>query len=57
MPDIPRDRTFDSTFALARDSYEYIAKRCRRYGADLFQTRIILRKTICMTGPEAAALF
>jgi fatty-acid peroxygenase len=57
VPEIPRDQTFDSTLALARDPYGYISKRCWRYGADLFQTRIMLRKTICMTGPEAAALF
>lgn len=57
MPGFPRDKSFDSTLALIRDPYEFIAKRCRRYGSDLFQTRLMLRKTICMTGPEAAELF
>lgn len=57
MPLIPRDEGFDSTLALLRDPYEFIAKRCRRYRSDLFQTRLLLRATICMTGPETAELF
>lgn len=57
MPRIPRDKRFDSTLALFRDPYEFISKRCRRYGSDLFQTRLLLQKTICMTGPQAAELF
>lgn len=57
MPSIPRDRGFDGTLALLRDPYRFISKRCRQYGADLFETRLMLRKTLCMTGPEAAELF
>lgn len=57
MPKIPRDKGLDSTLALSLDPYRFIAKRCRRHGADLFQTRILLQKTICMTGPETAELF
>jgi fatty-acid peroxygenase len=56
MPDIPRD-SFDGTLALARDPYRFIGERCRRHGGDLFRTRILLRDTVCMTGPRAAALF
>ena len=57
MPRIPRDKRFDSTLALFRDPYEFISKRCQRYGSDLFQTRLLLRKTICMTEPQASELF
>lgn len=57
MPQIPRDGRFDATVALLRDPYGFIAKRCRRFGTDLFQTRILLRPTVCMTGPAAAELF
>jgi len=57
MPRIPRDKNWDSTLALMRDPYGFIAKRCRTYGADLFQTRLMLQTTICMTGREAAELF
>lgn len=57
MPRIPRDENFDGTLALVRDPYGFVSKRCRRYGSDLFETRLMLRETICMTGPEAAELF
>jgi fatty-acid peroxygenase len=42
---------------LALDPYEFISKRCRRYQSDVFETRLVLRKTICMMGTEAAELF
>ena len=57
MSYIPRDKNPDSTLALMSDPYGFISKRCRRYHSDLFETRLLLRKTICMTGPEAARLF
>ncbi|MEO2091462.1 MAG: cytochrome P450, partial [Gemmataceae bacterium] len=57
MPEIPRDRWPDSTLALMADPYRFIPERCRQFGTDLFQARLMLRKTICLTGPEAAALF
>ncbi|MGD8176673.1 cytochrome P450 [Marinimicrobium sp. C6131] len=57
MPQIPIDRSRDSTLALLRDPYDFIAKRCQRYQSDVFQTRLLLRPTICMSGPEAAQLF
>lgn len=57
MGGIPRDTRPDSTIALARDPYRYIGETCRRLGSDLFETRVMLRPTICMTGPEAARLF
>jgi fatty-acid peroxygenase len=57
VPRIPPDRSLDSTIALLLDPYGFVSKRCRRYRSDLFLARILLRKTICMTGPEAAELF
>lgn len=57
MPEITRDTSFDSTLALMSDPYRFITKRCQRYQSDLFEARLMLRKTLCMTGPEAAALF
>lgn len=57
MPRIPHDKSLDSTLALLHDPYGFIAKRCRHYQSDLFQTRLLLRPTLCMTGPEAAQLF
>lgn len=57
MPAIPRDRRFDSTLALLRDPYRYIARRCKELDSDVFETRLMLRPTLCMTGAQAAALF
>lgn len=56
MAAIPRIG-FESTLALKRDPYGFISKRCRRLDADVFRTRLLLRRTICMTGREAATLF
>jgi len=58
MAKIPRDRSFDSTRALLfSEGYEFISNRCRRYRSDLFATRIMLRKAVCMQGSEAAEQF
>jgi fatty-acid peroxygenase len=57
MARMPRDTSLDATLALAFDPYEYISQRCRRYGSDVFETRLMLHKTICMKGPEAAEVF
>lgn len=57
MPPIPRDPSFDSTLALPLDGYAFIMKRQARLQSDLFETRLLLQKTICMSGAEAARLF
>src|SRR5215204_4895250 len=57
MSKIPRDRSFDGAMALLRDPYRFISKRCLRYRSHVFETRLLLQKTICMVGPEAARLF
>lgn len=57
MPKMPRDPSPESTLAFLRDPYRFISARCQRYHADLFETRLLLRKTICMMGKEAAELF
>ncbi|NUH63993.1 cytochrome P450 [Sulfitobacter sp. S0837] len=57
MSDIPSARGFDSTLALFRNPYGFISKTCRDLDADLFETRILLQKTICITGAAAAEVF
>lgn len=57
MPRIPRDKSLDATVSLLLDPYGFIGDRCRRHRADLFETRLMLRRTICMTGPAAAEIF
>lgn len=57
MPRIPHDKSLDATVSLLLDPYGFIGDRCRRHRADLFETRLMLRRTICMTGPAAAEIF
>ena len=53
-----RHRTpWDSTLALRADPYGFISRECRRRDVDLFETRILLRPTTCMTGRAAAQVF
>lgn len=57
MPPIPRDTSLDSTLALLREGYTFIPNRRRRYGTDIFATRLMLRPVVCITGGEAAEFF
>lgn len=40
----------DSTLALLSEGYTFIPKRCQRYRSDIFETRLMLTRAICMTG-------
>lgn len=55
--DPPRDRALDSTLALLREGYTFLGRRRRRLGSETFETRLMLRRFICITGPDAARLF
>ncbi|PWS37068.1 cytochrome P450 [Falsiroseomonas bella] len=57
MSSFPRDPAFDSTFALLREGYRFIPARCERLDTDVFETRLMLRRAICMRGEEAARMF
>jgi fatty-acid peroxygenase len=54
---IARDSSLDASIHVLREGYEFIWNRCRRFDSDLFATRILGLPTICIHGPEAAALF
>lgn len=54
---IPRDGGFDHSLALLREGYEFIMKRCERHQSDLFETRLMMTRTLCMRGEEAAKRF
>lgn len=47
----------DDTLALLLQGYEFIGGRCRALGTDVFETRLLLQRTICMLGAEAARVF
>lgn len=56
VPEMPRTRRPDSTLDVLFDPYAFISKRCRELKSDIFQTRLLFRKTVCMMGREAAEL-
>ena len=57
MPRIPQVRIIDSTLLLALNGYKFISQQCDRYQTDIFQTRLLFKKTICFKGEEAAKVF
>jgi len=56
MTNIPRDRALDGTLGILQDGYEFIW-RCQAYHSEIFLTRFVGKKAVCVHGPEAAALF
>jgi fatty-acid peroxygenase len=57
MSSIPRDPSPDSTLALLSEGYSFIRNRCRRFGSDVFEARLMLTRAVCMMGAEAAEQF
>lgn len=57
MQDIPGQTLFDSSLALLREGYQFIANGCQRYHSPVFVTRLLFRRTLCMRGEMAAKLF
>jgi len=57
MTDIPRDEHLESSLALLGEGYPFIRARCQRLHSNLFQTRLLMQNTICLSGQEAARLF
>ncbi len=55
--EIPQAAGLDATAALYTEGYTFISSRCERLHSDVFQTRLLLRPTLCMRGADAAALF
>lgn len=57
MTRIPSDGMPESSIAFLADPYRFISTRARLLRSDVFATRLLGRRTLCMTGREAAALF
>lgn len=54
---IPKDHCPDSTLRLLSEGYFFIPNRIRKYNSPLFETRLMGKKAVCMSGEEAAKLF
>ncbi|BCN30431.1 cytochrome P450 [Anaeromicropila herbilytica] len=57
MKEIPLNRTLDDSIFLLLEGYPYMQKRCHKYDTDIFQTRLFGKKTICISGKDAAKVF
>lgn len=54
---VPKDHAVDNSLALMREGYQFIGNRIKQYQSDLFETRLLGEKVICMSGKEAAKIF
>jgi fatty-acid peroxygenase len=54
---IPQEDGIDHSLSLIREGYLYILNRRRSFNSDIFETRLLGRKVICMGGKEAAKVF
>lgn len=54
---IPKESGFDQSIGLLREGYMYIPNRRHSFQSDLFETRLLGQKAICMGGKEAAEIF
>jgi fatty-acid peroxygenase len=51
------DPLVDRSLAFRADPYRFIGERCRAAGRDAVELRLLLRRTVVMTGPRAAEVF
>ncbi len=54
---VPREEGIDHSVSLLREGYRYILNRRESFQADVFETRLLGQKAICLGGKEAAELF
>lgn len=54
---MPEDKGFDQTLNVLKEGYDFVMSRNKALGSDVFETRILGEKTICLTGSRAAELF
>ncbi|MCC9137420.1 cytochrome P450 [Pontibacter silvestris] len=54
---IPRDKDLDSTLKLLLNGYPLLQEKFRHYDSDIFRTRFLGQKAVCIHGQEAAEIF
>lgn len=57
MKKIPRDKNLDSTLPLFIKGYPFLYKRFKKHNTDIFRTRFMGQKAICLHGEEASKIF
>jgi len=54
---VPQAAGFDNTLALLSEGYRFIGKRCDELGSDVFSTRLMLKRVVCVRGEAASRMF
>ncbi|UUX95059.1 cytochrome P450 [Aquabacterium sp. J223] len=54
---LPQLEGGDHTLALLADPYRFIGRHCDALGSEVFETRLMLQPTLCLSGLRAARLF
>ena len=57
MANIPKEKTLDNSLTMLLEGYPFMQRRFRKFNSDIFETRLLLQKVVCLHGPEGAALF
>lgn len=54
---IPKEQGIDHSVDFLREGYQYVANRRKSFQSNVFETRLLGEKAICLGGEEGAALF
>ncbi|RNA69927.1 cytochrome P450 [Alteribacter keqinensis] len=54
---IPKAKGFDNTLTLIKEGFDFLPKRRRELGSDMFETRLLGKKVVCIGGEDAAKVF
>ena len=54
---VPKEKVLDNSIALLSEGNLFIKNRTDKYQSDIFITRLLGKKVICMSGQEAAKIF
>ena len=55
--EMPREQGLDHSFNFMTEGYMYILNRRKSFHSDVFETRLLGKKAICLGGKEGAELF
>lgn len=54
---MPEEKGLDHSLSLIREGYMYISNRRHSFNSNIFKTRLLGKKAICMVGKDAAKIF
>lgn len=54
---LPKATKLDDTIPLMNEGYLFIKNRCEKLKSSVFETKLVGKKVICISGPEAAKIF